>query len=256
MTASPNHRVASRDLCNQPAGATIIRRWALVRLILGFAQMFGAVFSVGLIVHNGITSLALASVIVTGMSTGISMSLFQVWKRGQLSAGQSAGVIGPDESRHAAPLPRRMMPTRELVKITNCVQSVARPTLCAALFAAIALCSCDDNTNRNSHIQDRVNAVRENTIPSDAILAENSRSTFSAYLATADWEFETSEDGRVYLSWISQQLEHDRFKLRSSNELGLVLTKNSGAEAEALKVQITRSNGMSHVQITYTIDSD
>jgi hypothetical protein len=67
-----------------------MRRWAFVRLVLGFVQMFGAAISVGLIVHSGITPLALASVIVTGVFTGISMLLFQVWKRGQLPNGQSA----------------------------------------------------------------------------------------------------------------------------------------------------------------------
>lgn len=91
MTISPNHRIASHAPGNQVASATNVRRWAIVRLILGFLQMFGAVFSVSLILHSGITSMALASVIVTGTFTGISMLLFQVWKRGQLPGGQSAG---------------------------------------------------------------------------------------------------------------------------------------------------------------------
>jgi len=91
MTISPNHRIASHALGNQVASTTSIRRWALIRLILGFLQMFGAVFSVGLIVHSGITPLALAAVIVTGMFTGISLLLFQVWKLGDKSNEQSEG---------------------------------------------------------------------------------------------------------------------------------------------------------------------
>ena len=91
MTSFPNHRNAVHALGNRVASATSIRRWAIVRLILGFLQMFGAVFSVGLIVHSGITLLALASVIVTGAFTGTSMLLFQVYKRGQLPNGQSPG---------------------------------------------------------------------------------------------------------------------------------------------------------------------
>ena len=71
MTNSPNPRIASHAFGSGTASATNIRRWAVVRLILGFLQMFGAAFSVGLIVHSGMTPLALTAVIVTGMFTGI-----------------------------------------------------------------------------------------------------------------------------------------------------------------------------------------
>lgn len=69
---------------------TVIRRWAAVRLILGFLQMFGAALSVGLLAHSGITPLAISAVLITGMFTGISQLLFQVWKRGRQPNGQSA----------------------------------------------------------------------------------------------------------------------------------------------------------------------
>ena len=91
MTNSPNPRIASHALGSGNASATNIRRWAVVRLILGFLQMFGAAFSVVLIVYIGITPMTLTAVIVTGMFTGISMLLFQVWKRGDQSHAQSAG---------------------------------------------------------------------------------------------------------------------------------------------------------------------
>jgi hypothetical protein len=90
MRISHNHRVASHAIGNHVASAPNIRRWALVRLILGLLQMIGVTISVVLIVHSGITTLALASVIVTGMFTGSSMLLFQVWKRGQIPNAQSA----------------------------------------------------------------------------------------------------------------------------------------------------------------------
>ena len=91
MTTSPRPRIASHALGTGIASEPSIRRWAVVRFILGFLQMFGAVFSVGLIVHSGITPLALAAVILTGMFTGISMLLFQVLKLGGQSNRQSAG---------------------------------------------------------------------------------------------------------------------------------------------------------------------
>lgn len=90
MTISPNRGIVSHVFGNQATNAANIRRWAVVRLVLGFLQMFGAAFSAGLIVHSGITPLALTTVIVTGMFTGISMLLFQVWKRGGQSNAQSA----------------------------------------------------------------------------------------------------------------------------------------------------------------------
>lgn len=90
MTISTNPRIAFHAPGIKTTSVRNIRRWALVRLILGFLQMFGVAFSVGLMVYSGITPLALASVIVTGAFTGISMLLFQVWKRGQLPNGQFA----------------------------------------------------------------------------------------------------------------------------------------------------------------------
>lgn len=90
MTISTNPRIAFHAHGSETTSVRTIRRWALVRLILGFLQMFGVAFSVGLIVYSGITSLAPASVIGTGMLTGISMLLFQVWKRGQAPRGRYA----------------------------------------------------------------------------------------------------------------------------------------------------------------------
>jgi len=59
-----------------------VRRWGHVRFILGFLQMFGAAFSLGLLVFDGITPLALSAVLITGIFTTISILLFRVWKRG------------------------------------------------------------------------------------------------------------------------------------------------------------------------------
>jgi hypothetical protein len=59
------------------------RRWAHVQFILGFLQMFGAAFSLGLLVFGGITALALSVVLVTGILTTVSILLFRVWKRGE-----------------------------------------------------------------------------------------------------------------------------------------------------------------------------
>ncbi len=126
----------------------------------------------------------------------------------------------------------------------------------AAVLAATLCCSCADRTERNSYFKDRVNTVRSFTVPSDATAANDSGLTAGTYAATARWDFDTSEETGVYLSWVGRQLEHDDFKLKSSDKAGLVLTKNSGGESESVKVHVTPSNGKLNVQITYAIDSD
>ena len=143
------------------------------------------------------------------------------------------------------------------MKTTSSIRKISRPVLLAATLAAIALCcSCADRTDRNSYFQDRVNAVRGRTVPSDAIVVNNSGLTVSAYSATAHWEFETNEERKVYLSWISEQLDRDDFKLKSSDESSLVFTKSSRGESESVNVQVTPANGKLHVKIAYAIDSD
>lgn len=52
------------------------RRWAWIRLVLGLAQMFGAVLSVTLLVLTGVTSAALTVVAVAGLLTTVSVLLF------------------------------------------------------------------------------------------------------------------------------------------------------------------------------------
>lgn len=95
MRIRPNARTTFHTPGSETMSAQTVRQWALVRLILGFLQMFGVAFSVGLIVYSGITPLLLAGVIATGMFTGISQLLFQVWKFGQLPTAQTAGGNRP-----------------------------------------------------------------------------------------------------------------------------------------------------------------
>jgi hypothetical protein len=141
--------------------------------------------------------------------------------------------------------------------MTACIRSVPRLALLAGVLGAVALCcSCANSTNGNSYVRDRVSAVRGSTVPSDAAHVNNSGPTVSRFLATARWEFETSEERRAYLSWVSQQLERDDFKLKLSDESGVVFTKGSGNESESVRIRTSASNEMLHVQINYTIDSD
>lgn len=52
------------------------RRWAIVRYLLGMAQMFGATFSAVLLFLTGVNSLSLGGVIITGLLTIASVLLF------------------------------------------------------------------------------------------------------------------------------------------------------------------------------------
>ncbi len=76
MTISSNPRVTFHAPSGETTSARNIRRWAAVRLILGFLQMFGAMFSVTLLVRTGVTALALIAVAVTGVLTTVSILLF------------------------------------------------------------------------------------------------------------------------------------------------------------------------------------
>jgi len=50
--------------------------WAIVRTVLGVAQVFGASFSFVLLIQTGVNSLTLGAIIITGLLTTISVLLF------------------------------------------------------------------------------------------------------------------------------------------------------------------------------------
>jgi hypothetical protein len=52
------------------------RRWATARLVLGFLQIVGAGFSLGLLAKVGVTNLSLTSAAITGLLTTLSVLLF------------------------------------------------------------------------------------------------------------------------------------------------------------------------------------
>lgn len=52
------------------------RGWALLRIGLGTAQVFGAVFAATLLVQGGVTDVALLAVVATGLCTTLSVLLF------------------------------------------------------------------------------------------------------------------------------------------------------------------------------------
>jgi hypothetical protein len=52
------------------------RRWALLRVVLGCAQMFGAAFSVVLVLETGVSPVSLTSVAITCSLTSLSVLLF------------------------------------------------------------------------------------------------------------------------------------------------------------------------------------
>ena len=125
------------------------------------------------------------------------------------------------------------------------------------LLAVIALCcSCFDKGNHGAHFRDRVNSVKELNLPSDAVVTNNSGVFLSRFSAEAHWEFETHEQRRAYLSRVREQLERADFKLQSSGESSLLLTKTSQNEAESLKIQAAPSSYGLRVQIAFAIDSD
>ena len=59
------------------------KRWAVVRIILGTAQMAGAVATVILLLVTGATGQAVVTGIATGVITLISVFLFRILRCGQ-----------------------------------------------------------------------------------------------------------------------------------------------------------------------------
>ena len=57
-----------------PAGDNCI--WTVVRVILGLAQMAGALISVTLLLRTGMTTRSLAAVVLTSLCTTVSVLLF------------------------------------------------------------------------------------------------------------------------------------------------------------------------------------
>jgi len=53
------------------------KAWAVVRVILGQAQMMGAVVSFYFLVQTGVNALSLGAVVVTGLLTTTSILLFR-----------------------------------------------------------------------------------------------------------------------------------------------------------------------------------
>lgn len=52
------------------------RRWALLRIGLGTAQIFGAAFGATLLIRGGVSDTALLAVVATGLCTTVSVLLF------------------------------------------------------------------------------------------------------------------------------------------------------------------------------------
>ena len=56
--------------------ARLTRRWAVVRMGLGLAQMFGVTFSAVLLLLTGVNTASLLAVVLTAACTSISVLLF------------------------------------------------------------------------------------------------------------------------------------------------------------------------------------
>jgi plastocyanin domain-containing protein len=54
-----------------------VQRQSRFRFTLGMAQMFGAVVSLTLLIETGVTAFTLASVLGTGILTGLSLFLYR-----------------------------------------------------------------------------------------------------------------------------------------------------------------------------------
>ena len=74
------------------------QRWAMIRLTLGFVQMFGAVFALALLLWTGVSVWSLGAVVATGFVTGTSLMLF---RRRPEHKSDLRSPSGPSEEKDA-----------------------------------------------------------------------------------------------------------------------------------------------------------
>ena len=58
------------------SGRAVERRWAIIRVVLGLLQIFGASLSVVLLLTTGVSPVALTAVALTCLGTTVSVLLF------------------------------------------------------------------------------------------------------------------------------------------------------------------------------------
>jgi hypothetical protein len=69
-------RHAAKRMATADAERSGERRWGLIRLVLGVAQVFGASLGAGLLLSTGTTRLTLVVIVLTGLCTTASVLLF------------------------------------------------------------------------------------------------------------------------------------------------------------------------------------
>lgn len=126
----------------------------------------------------------------------------------------------------------------------------------ALLMVMLLCCSCAERGDHAIYLRDRVNIIKGLTLPSGSVVTKDSGLLLSGYSAAANWEFETREQRKDYLSWVREQLENSSFKLQTADESSLLLIKTLEDEADTIKIQVTPSNQAWRVQVAFAIDSD
>jgi hypothetical protein len=81
LQAVPSRRAWVRAIARDAPGLAAHQRWALLRGVLGLAQVFGASLGVFLIVGHGLTAMSLAVFVLTTICTCLSVILFRIQKR-------------------------------------------------------------------------------------------------------------------------------------------------------------------------------
>lgn len=230
-------------------------RWAHIRFILGFLQMFGAAFSLGLLVFGGVTPLALSSVLITGIFTTVSILLFRVWKRGELAPGRRER-IDRDQTRAETASTMFQIYRRERLTAGNKMKRIPHIASLAGLCLITTLCvSCSNNSSSSSYLNERVEDLKKQTAPSDASITETSGIASKGQSVTAAWEFDTSQTRKDYLEWVTHRLQPG-YALESSGESRLVFGNHLRGDYESVKIEAAPTNERLHVKVTYVIFPD
>ena len=216
MTISSNPRIALHAPSSETTSARNIRRWAVVRLILGFLQMFGAVFSVTLLVRAGVTTPALIAVALTGVLTTVSVLLFGANALNGKSH-EEIYTLGGTPCRGSALLQLKEQP--------------------------------------RTRFWPRGGNTREKDDPSEAEVIAHSGPVRSNWSVSASWEIQTTLGKTEYSKWVISQLQPE-FKVVRANEAQLTFTKHEDSDAHVVECQFVPTKEKLHVRVTFSAHPD
>ncbi len=128
-------------------------------------------------------------------------------------------------------------------------------SLFGILLFALHCISCSSKQPSASYVTERVEELKKETVPSDALVRETTGIVSKAQSVSAHWEFETAQTQHDYLEWVKRRLL-PTFVTESSTDSRIVFGRRLGGDYESLKIEATPTKDSLHALVTYVIYPD